>query len=147
MTTLDGGRAGGDQATSLSAAGKPLTRPALATIWRLVIISVRIPPNLSSPRSLLSFAKPSAPRHHPCGLSSMLLSHIRLSWTSLRSLRPLQPSRFFSISRSRYNIEMGTVETTQRLAQLRQLMQEHKVDVYSMPPLCLPRSICMFLCL
>ncbi|KAJ5665334.1 Xaa-Pro aminopeptidase P [Penicillium maclennaniae] len=29
---------------------------------------------------------------------------------------------------------MGTVETTQRLAQLRQLMQEHKVDVYSMPP-------------
>jgi len=27
---------------------------------------------------------------------------------------------------------MGTVDTTQRLTQLRQLMREHKVDVYSM---------------
>jgi hypothetical protein len=27
---------------------------------------------------------------------------------------------------------MGTVDTTDRLSQLRQLMKEHKVDVYSM---------------
>lgn len=26
---------------------------------------------------------------------------------------------------------MGTVDTTERLSQLRQLMKEHKVDVYS----------------
>lgn len=64
----------------------------------------------------------------------MLFSHpIRLPWTSLRSLRPLKPLRFFSTSRPRFAIDMGTVDTSARLAQLRQLMQEHKVDVYIVP--------------
>jgi hypothetical protein len=63
----------------------------------------------------------------------MLFSHpIRLPWTSLRSLRPLQPKRFFSASRPRLTIEMATVDTTERLSQLRQLMRDNKVDVYSM---------------
>lgn len=63
----------------------------------------------------------------------MLLSlPFRRPWTSLRSLRPIRTTRYFSISRPRYTVEMGTVETTQRLSLLRQLMQEHKVDVYSM---------------
>jgi hypothetical protein len=30
---------------------------------------------------------------------------------------------------------MGTVDTAERLSKLRQLMQQHKVDVYSMTPL------------
>ncbi|KAJ6110299.1 hypothetical protein N7486_002534 [Penicillium sp. IBT 16267x] len=65
----------------------------------------------------------------------MLFSHpIRLPRTSLRSLRsPLKPSRFFSTSHPRFNIEMGTVDTSARLSQLRQLMKEHKVDVYISP--------------
>jgi hypothetical protein len=63
----------------------------------------------------------------------MLLSRsIRLPRTSLPSLSFLRPSRFFSNSRPRLIIEMGTVNTTERLSQLRQLMKEHKVDVYSM---------------
>ena len=62
----------------------------------------------------------------------MLFPSIRLPWTTLRSLRP-QPSRLFSTSRPRFDIDMGTVDTGSRLAQLRKLMQEHKVDVYSMP--------------
>lgn len=65
--------------------------------------------------------------------ASMLLSRsIRLPPTSLPSLSFLRPSRFFSNSRPRLIIEMGTVNTTERLSQLRQLMKEHKVDVYSM---------------
>ena len=65
--------------------------------------------------------------------ASMLLSRsIRLPRTSLPSLSFLRPSRFFSNSRPRLIIEMGTVNTTERLSQLRQLMKEHKVDVYSM---------------
>ncbi|KAJ5906794.1 Xaa-Pro aminopeptidase P [Penicillium subrubescens] len=64
----------------------------------------------------------------------MLLSRtIRLPRTPLRSLSPLQPSRFFSNSRPRFIIDMGTVDTTDRLSQLRQLMKEHKVDVYIVP--------------
>ncbi|KAJ5573884.1 uncharacterized protein N7459_008311 [Penicillium hispanicum] len=64
----------------------------------------------------------------------MLFSHpIRLSWTSLRSLRPLKPSRFFSLSRPRCAVDMGTVDTTERLSRLRQLMQDNKVDVYIVP--------------
>lgn len=61
----------------------------------------------------------------------MLFSHsIRLSRTALPSLRPR--SRFFSVFGPRYSVEMGTVDTTERLSRLRQLMQQHKVDVYSM---------------
>ncbi|KAJ5735681.1 uncharacterized protein N7483_000806 [Penicillium malachiteum] len=64
----------------------------------------------------------------------MLFSYpVRLPWTSLRSLRPLNPSRYFSTTRARYTIDMGTVDTTARLSQLRKLMQEHKVDVYIVP--------------
>lgn len=62
----------------------------------------------------------------------LLLHRSRLPWSSLRSLRPLQP-RFFSVSRQRFAVDMGTVDTTSRLAQLRKLMQEQKVDVYGMP--------------
>jgi len=63
----------------------------------------------------------------------MVLSRtIRLPRTPLRSLSPLRPSRFFSNSRPRFIIDMGTVDTTDRLSRLRQLMKEHKVDVYSM---------------
>lgn len=61
----------------------------------------------------------------------MLFSHaIRLSRTALPSLR--SRSRFFSVIGPRYSVEMGTVDTTERLSRLRQLMQQHKVDVYSM---------------
>lgn len=73
--------------------------------------------------------------------ASMLLSRsIRLPRTPLRSLSPLRPSRFFSNSRPRFIIDMGTVDTTDRLSQLRQLMKEHKVDVYSMPSHSLSQS-------
>lgn len=70
-------------------------------------------------------------------LLSMLCSRppIRLAWSSLlRSARqlPLSRPRFFSISVSRYSVDMETVDTTERLSRLRQLMQEHQVDVYSM---------------
>ncbi|KAJ6164545.1 hypothetical protein N7470_003217 [Penicillium chermesinum] len=64
--------------------------------------------------------------------ASMLFLHSRLPWSSLRSLRPFHP-RFFSTSRQRYAVDMGTVETGARLARLRQLMQEQKVDVYIVP--------------
>jgi Xaa-Pro aminopeptidase len=61
----------------------------------------------------------------------MPLSHPRL-WTSLRSLRPLSRPRYFSVFGPRYTIDMGAVDTSERLSKLRQLMQQHKVDVYSM---------------
>ncbi|KAJ5176737.1 Xaa-Pro aminopeptidase P [Penicillium canariense] len=64
----------------------------------------------------------------------MLFSRsIRLPRTPLRSPSPFRPSRFFSDSRPRFIIDMATVDTTERLSQLRQLMKEHKVDVYIVP--------------
>lgn len=71
----------------------------------------------------------------------MLFSQsIRFCWTPFRSLqRPLAHARFFSVLGPRYSVEMGTVDTTDRLTRLRQLMQENKVDVYSTPsfnPMC-----------
>ncbi|KAH8433136.1 aminopeptidase P [Aspergillus melleus] len=68
----------------------------------------------------------------------MLLSHppIRLCWSStFRSVRQLSfaRSRFFSTSVPRYSVDMETVNTSERLAKLRQLMQEHQVDVYIVP--------------
>lgn len=67
----------------------------------------------------------------------MLFSHppIRLAWTSaFQSARklPLPRSRLFSSSAPRFIINMETVDTSERLTRLRQLMQERKVDVYSM---------------
>lgn len=67
----------------------------------------------------------------------MLLNHpsVRLSWTStFRSIRKVPPvcTRLFSVSVPRYTVEMATVNTSERLSKLRQLMLEHKVDVYSM---------------
>ena len=41
--------------------------------------------------------------------------------------------RSFSFSSSFRNLEMETVDTSKRLAQLRELMQQHKVDVYIVP--------------
>lgn len=67
----------------------------------------------------------------PPWVSMLFLHPARLPWSSLRSLRPLQP-RFFSVSRPRSAIDMATVDTSARLTQLRKLMQEQKVDVYSM---------------
>lgn len=62
---------------------------------------------------------------------------IRLSWfSSFRSRQPsLHHTRFFSASVRRYAVDMEAVNTTERLAKLRQLMQDHKVDVYSMTSL------------
>ena len=60
---------------------------------------------------------------------------VRLSWTSsFRSIRkiPLPCTRFFSTSVPRYTVDMAPVDTSERLSKLRQLMQDHKVDVYSM---------------
>lgn len=62
----------------------------------------------------------------------MLFPSFRIPWTSVRSIRPSQFPRFFSLSSPRYTVDMGTVDTTERLSRLRQLMQDHKVDVYSM---------------
>lgn len=62
----------------------------------------------------------------------MLLSHPIRLWTSLRSIRPLPRPRYFSVFGPRYTIDMGAVDTSERLSKLRQLMQQHKVDVYSM---------------
>lgn len=48
---------------------------------------------------------------------------------------PVQPVRIgirFNSSKSSIVAEMETVDTTQRLQKLRQLMKERKVDVYSM---------------
>lgn len=62
-------------------------------------------------------------------------SPARLSWIStFRSIRkiPLPCTRLFSTSVPRYTVDMGPVDTSERLSKLRQLMGEHKVDVYSM---------------
>jgi hypothetical protein len=40
--------------------------------------------------------------------------------------------RPFSVSRLLRQIDMETVDTSKRLAQLRSLMKENKVDIYSM---------------
>ena len=51
------------------------------------------------------------------------------------TLRPL--ARSFSTSPSRrLPIEMEKVHTTERLARLRELMKQHKVDIYRMSPRC-----------
>ncbi|KAE8350945.1 hypothetical protein BDV28DRAFT_159187 [Aspergillus coremiiformis] len=57
----------------------------------------------------------------------MRFSHppIRSPWISV--------FRFFSSSVPRYLVDMETVNTSERLSRLRQLMQEHKVDVYIVP--------------
>jgi len=64
---------------------------------------------------------------------------MQLLWRSLGRLtpeRPLQRSvptfiRPFHSTTSRAAIEMTTVRTTERLAQLRELMKKNGVDVYS----------------
>lgn len=55
-----------------------------------------------------------------------------------RAARPIPKSpvlsvRSFSFSGSLRSLEMDTVDTTKRLAQLRELMKHHKVDVYIVP--------------
>jgi hypothetical protein len=47
--------------------------------------------------------------------------------------------RPFSISRLSRQIDMETVDTSKRLAHLRSLMKENKVDVYSMQGTLFPR--------
>ncbi|KIV85021.1 hypothetical protein PV11_00759 [Exophiala sideris] len=69
-----------------------------------------------------------------------------MSWSFLRlptlfrrsSTRVPIPSpslsvRSFSFTSSRRSVDMETVDTTKRLAQLRDLMRQHKVDVYIVP--------------
>ncbi|RHZ74248.1 hypothetical protein CDV55_108106 [Aspergillus turcosus] len=51
---------------------------------------------------------------------------------SIRQLPVFRP-KLFSTAVARYAADMETVNTTERLARLRQLMQEHKVDVYIVP--------------
>ncbi|KAJ6132358.1 hypothetical protein N7471_007573 [Penicillium samsonianum] len=63
----------------------------------------------------------------------MLLSRPIRLWTSLRSLRPVSRPRYFSVFGPRYTVDMGAVDTSERLSKLRQLMQQHKVDVYIVP--------------
>src|ERR1700712_5647966 len=46
---------------------------------------------------------------------------------------PLQSIRSFSFSSSLRSIDMEQVDSSNRLAQLRDLMREHKVDVYIVP--------------
>jgi hypothetical protein len=62
-------------------------------------------------------------------------SPIRLcKLSALGSVRllPISRPKLFSTAVARYAADMETVNTTERLARLRQLMQENKVDVYSM---------------
>lgn len=54
------------------------------------------------------------------------LRHCRI--LSNRLTKPLTRKKFASLAR----IEMETVNTTERLRRLRELMKENKVDVYSM---------------
>ncbi|KAJ5104853.1 hypothetical protein NUU61_002200 [Penicillium alfredii] len=63
----------------------------------------------------------------------MLLSHSIRLCSSLRPLRPFSHPRFFSVFGPRYTVDMGTVDTTERLTRLRQLMRDNKVDVYIVP--------------
>ena len=46
---------------------------------------------------------------------------------------PVTSIRSFSSSHSFRSIDMETVDTTKRLSQLRELMKQHKVDVYIVP--------------
>lgn len=74
--------------------------------------------------------------------SSMRWSRFRLPSLLRRSHNPLQSSiypsrlpsvRSFSFSSSLQSLEMETVDTTKRLAHLRELMQKNKVDIYIVP--------------
>lgn len=48
----------------------------------------------------------------------------------LRIFHPILARRGFSASLVRYSFEMETVDTSKRLSKLRELMKEHKVDLY-----------------
>lgn len=72
----------------------------------------------------------------------MRWSLLRLPSLLRRSHAPLQSSthtclppsvRSFSFSSCRKSLEMETVDTTKRLAQLRELMQRNKLDIYIVP--------------
>lgn len=67
------------------------------------------------------FLRASLFRRHP-GPSA--LPSIKAHTSSVRS---------FSFTSSFRSLEMETVDTSKRLAQLRELMQQHKVDVYIVP--------------
>lgn len=71
----------------------------------------------------------------------MLLSRPTRLWTSLRSLRPVSRPRYFSVFGPRYTVDMGAVDTSERLSKLRQLMQQHNVDVYSMTSSLCPHGL------
>ena len=56
-----------------------------------------------------------------------------ITFRTLRRQFKFHPTkRPFSLSFSFCALEMATVNTSERLAKLRQLMEDHKVDVYSM---------------
>jgi hypothetical protein len=54
-----------------------------------------------------------------------------ISFSASYSFLPRSVPRAFSHTASCRSIEMGTVDTSGRLAKLRELMQQHNVDVYS----------------
>lgn len=97
-------------------------------VFVVFVVRIRLPRTPASSSSL----------YPPCRYQKSMLFNrppVRLSWTSaFRSIRkiPLPCARFFSVSVPRYTVEMGTVNTSERLSKLRQLMREHNVDVYSM---------------
>lgn len=64
--------------------------------------------------------------------ASPLLQRTAL-FSPLRFLAPNRTSfsRTFAHTVARYSIEMETVDTSERLAKLRELMKQHNVDVYS----------------
>lgn len=59
---------------------------------------------------------------------------VRLNSTSARSTRTgtLHPNYTRQFANKIADLEMETVDTTSRLTRLRELMKEHKVDIYSM---------------
>ena len=81
-------------------------------------------------------------RKTPCYRLRDLSSFMRRIVSQLNTLfrtRPQRPVgttasiRSFSISSRLHSIDMETVDTSKRLSQLRELMKEHKVDVYIVP--------------
>ncbi|KIW56717.1 hypothetical protein PV05_05353 [Exophiala xenobiotica] len=58
---------------------------------------------------------------------------LRRSSSRIQLPSPSQSVRSFSFSSSLRSLDMETVDTTKRLAQLRDLMRQHKLDVYIVP--------------
>ena len=75
----------------------------------------------TSPRQLMHFSRLLFLRGRLTGSSFVCLSKVRI-------LRQFTSTRVLSID----NLTMDTINTTERLKNLRHLMSENKIDVYSM---------------